>query len=99
MEDQIKNGMMIKETQGKVELTLVPRKIIDRIARIRMYAVHDKYGAAESWRDVELDRWRDAMFRHLLAYLDDPESVDEESGLKHLWHLACNVAFLIEQEG
>jgi hypothetical protein len=24
--------------------------------------------------------------------------VDEESGLPHLWHLACNIAFLIEME-
>jgi hypothetical protein len=33
-----------------------------------------------------------------LAYLDDPAGVDEESGLPHLWHLACNIAFLCEME-
>lgn len=36
--------------------------------------------------------------RHMCAYLDDLEGVDEESGLPHLWHLACNVAFLCEME-
>ena len=36
--------------------------------------------------------------RHMMAYLDDPRGVDEESGLPHLWHLACNVAFLCEME-
>lgn len=34
----------------------------------------------------------------LLAYLDDPAGVDPESGIKHLKHLACNVAFLCEME-
>jgi hypothetical protein len=32
-----------------------------------------------------------------LAYLDDPEGLDE-SGLPHLWHLATNIAFLIALE-
>ena len=41
---------------------------------------------------------RDALYRHWLNYLDDPKGVDEESGLPHLWHLACNAAFLIEME-
>ena len=47
---------------------------------------------------LEAQRYRDAMYRHMLAYLDDPKGVDEESGLPHLWHLACNVAFLCEME-
>ena len=38
-------------------------------------------------------------YRHLLAYLDDPGGVDRESGLPHLWHLACNVDFSIEIGG
>lgn len=36
--------------------------------------------------------------RHVVAYLGDPHGVDEESGLPHLWHMACNIAFLIELE-
>ena len=40
----------------------------------------------------------DAAFRHFLAYLDEPDGVDKESGLPHLWHLACNIAFLCEME-
>lgn len=43
-------------------------------------------------------RYRDAAYRHFLAYLDDPEGVDAESRLKHLWHLAYNIAFLCEME-
>ena len=37
-------------------------------------------------------------YRHWLAYLGGEER-DPESGYPHLWHLACNIAFLIELEG
>lgn len=87
-----------KADAGKLRLTLVPRGIIRAIARIRMYGC-DKYKDPENWRRVSVERYRDAAFRHFLAYLDDPAGVDSESGLPHLWHLACNIAFLCEMEG
>lgn len=87
----------IKADAGKLQLTLVPTQIIRDIAEVRMFG-NEKYHDPDSWRRVEPQRYRDAMFRHLLAYLDDPKSVDEESGYPHLWHLACNVAFLCELE-
>ena len=82
---------------GKPCVTLVPRKIIYDIARIREYG-NAKYGSPDNWKEVSPGRYRDAMMRHMLAYLDDPAGVDEESHLPHLWHLACNVAFLCEME-
>lgn len=91
------NNQDIKADAGKPQLTLVPTEIINDIAYIRMYGVK-KYGKKESWRSVEIERYRDAMFRHMLAYLNDPQGNDDESGLPHLWHLACNVAFLCELE-
>lgn len=93
----MQNDQSIKADAGKLRLTLVPRKIIKDIAVIREYGVN-KYGENESWRKVEVERYKDAAFRHFLAYLDDPEGIDEESGLPHLWHLACNIAFLCELE-
>lgn len=86
-----------KADKGKPRLTLVPREIIFDIARIREYG-NQKYHDPDNWKQVEPERYRDAMFRHMCAYLDDPTGVDEESGLPHLWHLACNVAFLCEME-
>ena len=86
-----------KADAGKHRLSLVPRRIIWDIAAIREYGCQ-KYHDPENWRRVEPGRYRDAAFRHFLAYLDDPESVDEESGLPHLWHMACNIAFLCEME-
>lgn len=67
------------------------------IAQVRQYG-NKKYGDPDNWKQVEPYRYRDALFRHLLAYLDDPDGVDEESGIKHLKHIACNVAFLCEME-
>ena len=93
------NDQTAKADEGKLQLTLVPSGIIRAIARIRMYG-NAKYpeGGPDNWKQVEPERYRDALYRHLLAYLDDPEGVDAESGLPHLWHLACNAAFLIEME-
>lgn len=93
------NDQKAKQDDGKLKLTLVPRKVIEAIARVRMYG-NSKYpeGGIDNWKMVEPERYRDALFRHLLAYLDDPYSIDEESGLPHLWHIACNVAFLCELE-
>lgn len=83
-----------KADKGKARLSLVPSAIIYAVARVREYGVQ-KYSEPDNWKRVEPERLRDAMYRHMLAYIDDPESIDAESGLPHLWHLACNAAFLI----
>ena len=89
------NDQTIKSDKGKIRPTLVPRQIIRAIAVVRGYGL-EKYGDAECWQAVEPERYRDAAYRHWLAYLDDPNGVDRESGLPHLWHMATNLAFLIE---
>ena len=88
-----------KADAGKLQLTLVPGNIIRAVAVVRMYG-NRKYpeGGPDNWKRVDKQRYRDALYRHWLAYLDDPEAVDPESGIPHLWHLACNVAFLCEME-
>ena len=91
------NNQQAKADAGKEQLTLVPRQIIREIAKIRMYG-NQKYHDPDNWKTVEKERYRDAAYRHFLAYLDDPQGVDEESGLPHLSHLACNIAFLCEME-
>lgn len=91
------NNQDIKADAGKVQLTLVPRQILFDVAKVREYGLK-KYGERESWKDVEIQRYRDAAFRHFMAYLDDPTGNDAESGLSHLSHLACNIAFLCELE-
>lgn len=43
---------------------------------------------------IEIDGNLRQILRHNIT-----RAVDEESGLPHLWHCACNIAFLIELEG
>lgn len=50
-------------------------------------------------RMVELDRYVDALMRHTLAFVENHDSVDEESGLHHYKHMACNMAFICEMMG
>lgn len=89
----------IKADAGKPRLSLVPTEIIRDIAYVRMYGVNRyKKGGEDNWKQVEKWRFKDAAFRHLLAYMDDENSVDVESKLPHLWHCCCNLAFLCEME-
>lgn len=93
----IERDQTIKADAGKRQLTLVPTQIIEDIAEVREYG-NRKYGDSESWRRVEIQRYRDALFRHLIAYVRDPQGVDEESGIPHYKHMACNLAFICEME-
>lgn len=84
-----------KADTGKPRISLVPTQIIRDIAAVREYG-NQKYGDPENWRAVEEQRYIDALLRHTLAFMDEPHGIDAESGLPHLSHIACNVAFLCE---
>lgn len=85
-----------KADANKPRPTLCPVSLIQAVTQIREYGCK-KYNDPENWRNVEPQRYLDALYRHWLAYLSG-EKTDPESGLPHLWHLACNAAFLIEME-
>lgn len=91
------NDQQAKADAGKSRPTPVPVSLIEAVTEVRMYGT-EKYHDPDNWRKVEPQRYRDALYRHWLAYLRG-EKRDQESGLPHLWHLACNAAFLIEMEG
>lgn len=91
------NDQTVKADAGKPRLTLVPQEIIWDVAAVREYGCR-KYGDPENWKKVSIQRYRDAAFRHFMRYLATPHGKDEESGLPHLWHLACNIAFLCSLE-
>lgn len=91
----------IKEINGKDDaskpiLSRVPPEINWAIERVREYGCR-KY-PEDSWKDVETQRYWEAVLRHTLAAWKDYRAVDPESGLPHIWHVACNLAFIIAQE-
>ena len=92
----ISKDQSAKADKGKLELSLVNPELVKAVAEVRMYGT-EKYGDSENWRKVEPKRYVDALYRHLLAYIEGNE-VDEESGLSHLAHMACNISFLLDEE-
>lgn len=88
------NNQEVKQDAGKPRLSLVPMSVLWAVAYVREYGVK-KYKDPENWRKVEPQRYKDALLRHITAYIEDENSIDDESGLLHLWHAACNIVFLI----
>lgn len=90
---QFAKKMEGKDIAGKLRLTRVPPKSIKAIAKVREYGAA-KYVSDDNWKAVPMEHYIDAAYRHLLEMIEDPYSVDSESGLPHSWHLATNAAFL-----
>lgn len=86
-----------KRDAGKPRPTLVPPKIIWAITKVREFGCK-KYSDPDNWKKVEPQRYRDAAYRHWLAYLENVDSIDEESGLPSLWHLLTDIGFLVVLE-
>lgn len=86
-----------KRDAGKPRPTLVPPKIIWAITKTREFGCK-KYSDPDNWKKVEPQRYRDAAYRHWLAYLENVDSIDEESGLPSLWHLLTDIGFLVVLE-
>lgn len=84
-----------KETTGKLKLSLVPPEILTAVASIREYGCK-KYNNPENWKEVPSQEFWDAAIRHTKAAWEDWTATDEESGMPHIWHIACNISFLCQ---
>lgn len=91
----LESGNEAKHDEEKPRLSLVPLQGIFDVAQVREYGLKN-YDNCDSWCMVEPIRYIDALYRHLLAMIDDMYSVDEESGIEHYKHIACNAMFLCE---
>lgn len=85
----------IKGKYKSIDISLVPPAIIEAIRETRLYGCR-KYHDPENWRKVELRRYIDAFYRHWVSFVEDNNSIDEESGIPHYKHCACNMAFICE---
>lgn len=90
------NDQNVKADGGKPRPSLVPVSLIEAVTAIREYGCR-KYHDPDNWKRVEPQRYKDAAYRHWLSYIKG-DLVDSESGYPHLWHCACNLAFLIDME-
>ena len=84
-----------KYDKGKIRPSLVPVQIVREIAEVREYGVV-KYHDPNNWKKVKVQRYVDALYRHFLAFLENNQSKDDESGIEHYKHMACNIAFICE---
>ena len=90
-----KPDQQAKADQGKPCPSLCPVSLIEAVTAVRMYGTQ-KYGDPDNWKQVEPERYHQAMLRHILAAWNDPYKIDPESGLPHIAHVATNIAFLLE---
>ena len=89
------NDQTAKADAGKPKLSLVSWQIAYDIAEVREYGC-EKYGDPDNWKRVELQRYIDALLRHVLAFARDPYGKDPESGIEHYKHAECNLSFISE---
>lgn len=84
-----------KADNGKPKLTLVPPQIMFEIESVRSYG-NKKYHDPNNWRNVSIERYWEATLRHIFAAWNNVRAVDPESGLKHISHASCNLAFILQ---
>lgn len=91
-----KPNKVAKADKGKIQPTLVSPDLVKAVAEVRMFGT-EKYHDPDNWKEVEPQRYLDALYRHLLAYIGG-EECDLESGLSHLAHMGCNISFLLDRD-
>lgn len=87
----------IKFDAGKPPLSLISRTALEEEAKVMEFG-KQKYGT-HNWRaGMDFSRLMDAALRHVYAFADG-EDMDKETGLSHLAHARCCLAFLLEYQG
>lgn len=85
-----------KDDGGKPRHDLIPPELNDAVARVLAFGA-DKYGARNWEKGMSWGRPFAALMRHMWAWWGR-DARDPETGMSHLWHAACCIAFLIALE-
>ena len=83
----------VKYNKGKPRIHLLPPEVIFAIVEILEFGA-TKYGEFNWQKGIPMSEIYDATLRHLLAW-QMGETNDPESGKPHVYHAACNLAFMI----
>ena len=78
----------------KLRMDLIPPAAITGLVKVLSMGAK-KYGDYNWYRGVEYNRLYAACLRHLVAWWGR-EELDPESGLSHIDHAMCNLAFLAQ---
>lgn len=82
----------LKFDDGKSRIDLIDAEFLEGLGNVLKFGA-SKYGA-HNWRGgLHFSRLIGACYRHLGA-INRNEELDPESGLPHVYHLACSVMFL-----
>jgi hypothetical protein len=80
-------------------MSLIPGyRALAPIARVMHWANVVKGYTPGSWREVDREKYHDALARHVTQWLDDPQGKDPESELPILAHVGACVLILLWHE-
>jgi len=94
MESEAKQVIADKHDVDKPRVELVDPGFILEVAKVLAHGA-EKYGA-DNWRKgLPWMRTYASVLRHMFLWAKG-EDCDQESGISHLAHAACNIMFLLE---
>lgn len=90
-----------KDDTGKTPYELLPYWYLEGTARVLDFGA-EKYGRWNWYKGMAWGRVFGALQRHLWKWwwstLTGGNGTDPETGMSHLWHAGCCLAFLMEYE-
>lgn len=88
----------LRDNKGKPRLSLVPSELEAAVAEV-IWKSSDRAGGKyplQNWRKgLPWSEVAESALRHLKKFAQEGEDLDHETGLSHLAHAACNIAFLL----
>ena len=88
------DGKGLRYNEGKTQLDLIPPSVLEGLGKVLTFGAM-RYGANNYRRGMKWSNVINSLLRHINAFRDG-EDFDKESGLSHLDHAMCNLAFLKE---
>lgn len=86
----------VKFDQEKLPFHLLPPELLEGISAVLQFGAV-KYSERNWELGMAWSRPFGALMRHMWAWWRG-EDVDPETGMSHLWHAGCCIAFLIAYE-